>query len=119
MWRTLSRISLTASITAALALLPAATASAAPAGGPPGCPERSQCGWSGADFTGTVTTFSPLEDCTDAPFPVLSAGNTGGGQYIMYVFAEAGCEGEVVAQVGRNMYLPSLPAPGKSAYVVW
>ncbi|MFI0373212.1 hypothetical protein ACH35V_35585 [Actinomadura sp. 1N219] len=119
MWRTPSRIALTASITAALALLPAAHASAASPGSPPGCPERSQCGWSGADFTGTATTFSPLEGCTNAPFPVLSAGNTGGGQFVMYVFAERDCEGEVVAQVSRNRFLPSLPAPGLSAFVVW
>ncbi|MFI0483754.1 peptidase inhibitor family I36 protein [Actinomadura sp. 9N215] len=120
MLRKLAHISLAASAAGALALLPAANASAATTSGVEDCPLSSFCGWNGVGFTGTMTTFGKFT-CTDAPFPVRSIHNNYPIRWelpiSLTVWSGKDCTGERLGSVSNKQSLRNLPSPGLSASV--
>ncbi|TYB46653.1 hypothetical protein [Actinomadura chibensis] len=118
MWRTLSHISLTASVVAALAVAPAAAAAAA---GPPDTCRTSHrwlCGWSENDYRGVEADFD-WTPCQNSPVPLRSVSNTVGklSLAIMAVYSGPDCTGEFLGSVSAQQKLPYLPKPGMSVAV--
>ncbi|MFC4050477.1 hypothetical protein ACFOY4_12340 [Actinomadura syzygii] len=118
MWRTLGHISFTASVVAALAVVPAAAAAAA---GPPDTCQtdyRWLCGWSEGDFKGVEADFD-WTPCQNSPVPLRSVSNTVGRllPVVMWVYSEKDCTGEFLGSVSSKETLRYLPKPGLSVSV--
>ncbi|TYK49184.1 hypothetical protein [Actinomadura decatromicini] len=118
MLRTLSHISLTASVVAALAVVPAAAAVAA---GPPDTCQtnyRWLCGWSEGDFKGVEADFD-WTPCQNSPVPLRSVANTVGklSLAVMAVYSGPDCTGEFLGSVSAQQRLRYLPKPGLSVSV--
>jgi Peptidase inhibitor family I36 len=85
------------------------------------CPANSICGWSGAYFTGMMTTFPVGSPCAASPVPLRSIANTfpaGTGVPVRaLVYAGTYCSGTLLANVGGGQSVPSLPVGALSVAV--
>jgi hypothetical protein len=123
MKRPLALASLALAAAASTAVLSASPASATPTG-LPGCPENTLCVWTGSDYTGQVSMVRPGGGCADVKTPIRSAANNfkGGGPgipIILVVYSGANCKGEVLTDLQRGEFAPTLPSEGLSAYSAW